>query len=245
MKTLALLSAGLALWLTGVASAATPQIIDGGFEDIAVPFNTARDVTGQNIGGWQDGGTIFTKKDIVSGGFQFDGQVVDGPTPFGNQYLELGNGKGNSFYANESQVITDLTPGTTYAISLYYVGLYGNIFPNIFGRPAQLDLQVLDGSGFDGSLNASAAYLLTDAGPYGPKTVLPMEKATIQFVASSDAATFRMTNYSNQLLLGIDNVSLTQISSAPEPSTWALSSLAIGLIGGALRARKKTTSLLA
>lgn len=232
----ALAATVLLLGITSPAHA-TPQIVNGGFEDHPAARNEITDITGVGIPGWSGDTIGGVHQYIVNGEVQIADGSFEGQTPFGSQYLALDQIAHRSFRSIESQSVSGFDVGATYEISLYFASLNNAGGADAGGLlPPALSLEVGDGLNGEGELLASQTFDATESGPYG-RGEIPFTKVALDFTALSDTVSFSIANQSYHSAIGIDNVSLREVSAAPEPATWALCLFGVGLIGVVLRAR--------
>ncbi len=229
--------AAAAMVMAGSAQAA-PTITDGSFEDIATAKNAITNITGQAVGGWSGDGLPDVRESIYNGNVQAGCCDFTGTTPFGSQFLVLGNIAHRSFHSIESQTVTGFEAGKSYAVSLYFAVL-NRTSGTDFGAslPSGIGIFVSNGTDGAGDLLADASFTSDVYGPYNFDGI-PFQEVTVRFTAESDAATLSINNQSYHSDVAIDNVSLAEVAAAPEPSTWALLTLGVGLAGFALRRRR-------
>jgi hypothetical protein len=238
LKRAGLAAAVASLALAAAARAGTPQIVDGGFEDTKSARNAITSVAGQSVSAWHGNQIGGVQQYLVNGQVQIASGQWEGQTPFGLQYLALDQIEHRSFRSIESQTVTGFDVGATYAISLYFAVL-NNAGGTDFGAllPPTLSVAVTDGADGSGTELAYQTFTTDSQGPYG-RGFIPFTEVTVEFKAASDAVTFSLGNQSYHSALGIDNVSLAEISPAPEPASWALLTVGVGLAGAALRRRR-------
>ena len=205
---------GAAMSLSLTASAA--QFANGSFE---LPgMNTSfQDITAPNLAptGWVAGGTLgnaalFYEKSGAFGVIPQDGSYVVG---FG------GNGGTG---ATLSQTF-DTVAGDTYTVDFFTAA------QQLGSGPQSYLLEALNGASLIGSVSGSIPVSTVWVGH------------SLSFIAGAGSSTIRFTDTSNGgaaagINWALDNVSVTSVSSVPEPETWALMLAGMGLIG-ALRRR--------
>ncbi len=217
-----------AAWSTTALAVASPQIINGSFESPAEAPNSITEITQTGIPGWTGdsiGGAAHEY--IINGNVQDTFGRYFGTPTFGQQYLGLNGIQDHSFASIETQVVTGLVVGQTYDLSLYFANLDGATDP---------DLKITafnETMGIDHVL-ASQTFVAPVEGPHG-QGAIDFVPESLTFTADSDVVNVSLANDSYTGVLAVDNVSLSLVSSAPEPSTWMLLVVGVGLSGVALR----------
>lgn len=215
-------------WLAVVACSAailallsTPAranlLTNGSFETPVVPAGGFTNFTTGSTGitGWT---AVGPEVSVVSGTYTSFG--LNFPAEDGNQWLDLTGDNSNSSEGVEQTVAT--TPGATYDLS-YFVG--NQVNPGgPYGTTSTVFVKV-DGATIQTSTNSMGAGGTTQV----------WEQFSTSFVASSASTTLEFLNGDppTDNTNGLDNVVLTQgaASSVPEPATFAMFALALGIFG--------------
>jgi hypothetical protein len=206
--------------LIGFSSSAFADfIVNGSFEDDLFDANGNYELglIGNDVNGWfiPDGNGVYPWG-LQNGAF-------GASTPFGNQFFVLGLYSTQVEYSIQ-QTMNGLVVGNTYDVEFSIASEQACC--------AQVELSYLDGSS-----TAAQIFTATNSGNFWT------DWSTLQtsFVATSSSVTLQFQQFFGQTSgfdLGLDNVSVVDAVSVPEPGTIAL--LGIGLAGmGFMRRRRK------
>jgi hypothetical protein len=196
---------------------AAPTVVNGSFEADTFSFGGTLGLgCGNTLTGWQ---TQCSADQIYPWGLPNSNQYGAGPTPYGNQWVIVGDyGKGGS---GIFQTVTGFNIGQTYTLNFALAS-------EELGAGALVQVSFPTGSS-TGSLIFAApiGFLWNNWGTY-----------TDPFVATASSVTIRFDGLAGTGFdAGIDNVYITGGSTTPEPTTLVL--LGSGLLGLAARRRKK------
>jgi len=179
------------------------------FQSITTPGGAP---TGWLAGGALGGTALFYEKTGAFGVVAQDGDYL------------IGFGGDGSTGATLSQTF-DTEAGVTYTVDFFTAA------QQLGTGPQSYRLDALNGSSvlrFDsGSIPVSTAW----------------EGHTLSFIAGSSSSTIRFTDTSNggdavRINWALDNVSVSSVSSVPEPETYAMMLAGLGLIGAIARRRR-------
>ena len=197
------LLAGLVVF-TAAGSAHASFIVNGSFEQPTVPLGSFTNFLG--------GSTAITGWTVVG----VDSAVVDTTTTQrgivfqaqdGNQWIDLAGVSSNSNTSGVRQDVATMI-GTTYQLSFYV----GSATDNVFFFPSTVDL----------SINGGSRQSYTN--PTAPGNMLDWRQFTTSFAATGATTTITFYNGSApaNFQSGLDNVSLSPVSTVPEPATATL-----------------------
>jgi hypothetical protein len=237
------LSSFLALGAVALCAMGAPHqahadsIVNGSFE--ADSFNSGGGyrlgLTGNDVTGW----FIPTSDGTYPWGLQNSNSFGAGPTPYGNQWLVLGEtGAGGPSMVDRTiqQTMTGLTPGNTYTLS-FAISSEGT------GSGASCcsvgQVSFLSGSSTAArDFTAPASHYWSIWGTDSMNFLATNSSVTLQF--KDLAVEFPSGND-----LGLDNVSVRGLSATPLPPALPLFATGLGLLGllGWRRRRKDTTAI--
>ena len=231
MKTRAcMFGAGAAVMLAfgGAAEAAT--IANGSFEGgPTAGGNQEVLIGGTAIPGW----TVVNQSGTTTSGGKSIAWLGDGAygfnTPFSTDYLDLTGYSGSTDDSGVAQTIaTEI--GAAYRLS-FYVGGYQGYGPNSVRVSA-------------GGQQAVLSDPITDGITAG-RTVWTLQN--FDFTATSASTMLSIVGInSGQDFIGLDNVSISGgpvVAAVPEPASWAMMIIGLGMVGTGLRYRKRKTAL--
>jgi hypothetical protein len=201
------------------AQARANLISNGSFEEPVVPVGSFSDFAAGSTGltGWK---VVGIDSAVVSTSFKQLGITFNAEQ--GNQWIDLSGITSTAQSSGVSQTVAT-TIGDNYLLT-FYVGSTTDAGHTTF-FPSTVDLSI------DGG--ARAHYTNTDT---PPTTFVDWKLSTVDFTATSSTTNLQFLNgsASNNNVTALDNVQLVDVSSAapvPEPSTLALSSVLVGVLG--------------
>jgi PEP-CTERM motif/Protein of unknown function (DUF642) len=212
-------------------ASATEFIVNGSFE--ADPFTGSGlgyklGLVGNDVTGW----FIPSSDGTYPWGLQNTNAFGAGPTPYGNQWLVLGETGASGGTPNDytiQQTMTGLTPGKTYSLSFAISSEEGCC-------------SVVETSFLSGSSTGAQDFTAPAVTNYWNVWATESES----FVATSSSVTLQFKDLAVEATspdagadLGLDNVSVVG-STVPEPATWAMLILGFGGLG--IAASRKTKS---
>jgi hypothetical protein len=215
-------------------ASATEFIVNGSFEADAftgsgVGFKLG--LVGNDVTGW----FIPSSDGVYPWGLQNTNAFGGGPTPYGNQWLVLGETGASGGTPKDytiQQTMTGLTPGKTYSLSF--------AISSEEGCCSNVEVSFLSGS-------STGAKDFTAPAVTNFWNVWATESET--FVATSGSVILQFKDLAVEAIrpnagadLGLDNVSVLG-SSVPEPATWAM--LILGFAGLGIAGYHKTKSRIA
>lgn len=213
MARFSLLIIGLCVALPALTLAA-PIVANGSFEaDVFSGSGTLGLGCGNTLTGWT---TQCSPDSIYPWGLQNGNVYNGGPTPYGNQWVIIGDfGSGNSYI---QQLVTGFTIGQTYRLD-FAAASEG------VGNGSRFEVSVPTGS--------STGSQIFTAPLRGANYWDTWGNFSYSFLASSTSVTIRFTgltdNGNGALDAGIDNVSIqASTSQVPEPTSFIL--MGIGLV---------------
>lgn len=219
MKTYHFQSVLVAAFLAfGVSpSAHANLVVNGSFEDSSFgsPGGYTLGLVGNAVPGWYIPSSDGTYPwGLTNGAF-------GASTPYGNQFFVLGEAATGVEYTIQ-QTLTGLTVGATYNMS--------------FAIASELNCcSEAEVSYLSGSSTAPQNFFATNSGAYWTD----WSTQNTSFVADSSTVTFQIKNVnpgSAGIDLGLDNVVITAV---PEPETYAMLLVGLGLLGFIARRRKE------
>ncbi len=181
-------------------------IVNGSFEDPAVPVGTYQNFLAGStaITGWT---VVGIDSSVVNATYSQNGIVFNSQD--GNQYLDLAGVNSNSTSSGVTQTISTLV-GVNYLVS-FYVGSATDGFQHF---PSTVDLTIDSGP--------RVGY----TNPNAPTTSVDWKLFTVPFTAQSTTTTLTFQNgsASSNYLGALDNVSVTvnAVNAVPEPSSFAV-----------------------
>lgn len=209
----------LALPAVTTTAQAANLVTNGSFE--ADSFNTGGGyrlgLINNDVSGW----FIPAGNGIYPWGLQNGNSYGAGPADTGAQWLVLGQ-QGTANQYTIQQTVTGLTPGHAYTLSWAAA--------SELGCCATGQLSFLAGSTSGGS-----SFSAPNSGSYWTQ----WGHYSLNFVANSSAVTFQFQDVrpnSSGYDLGLDSVSLVAVG-VPEPTSWAMMIIGLGLVGVAARRR--------
>ena len=211
--------------LSSPAAAATNLVTNGGFESGNVGFTSTYNYV---LPSALPGANNMTPENTYTVGINAINQHnswLDLTAKTGSNYL-IANGSGKNNAPVWSQVLNGLTIGQKYDFSAFAVNVCCN---STFGGPNISPLII----------SISSLGTIATSGALGsPGTWTPFSGS---FVADSTSTTLSIFTDVNDLSgndFGLDDISVT--AAVPEPATWMMMMLGIGLIGFSLRRKKPT-----
>jgi len=232
----AIAGAAIALGVTagGASANAANLIVDGGFENpiVTTPGEYQSGYVSYNPG-QTFGGSSGDAWTVVGAGNDVtvtsNTEYTNGPTYYnghsGLQWLDLTGAYDNGAAVGVSQTVAT-TAGTKYTLS-FYVGTF------VDGVDSAVDVKI---DGADAGTFTNPTPGVTDG------QGISYEQFSTSFTGTgSDTVSFIYAG--GRSVDGLDDVSLTP--SVPEPATWAMMLLGVGMIGAGLRmARRKNDMAL-
>lgn len=213
-KLLLKLAAVAALASAGSAHAVTELVTNGSFEVDTISSSWAHVST---VTGWTSSVSGNTAFEIQKGATQGGEGGFNTTAAQGVQYLELNTDRLSTI----SQSIATTTPGL-YSLSFSYSGRPGS---DASGMNVYWGNTLLTASPLVGNTGGTwQTYSISTLSALNPSTALRFESV----------GPTSNTNYGSYL----DNVSVAAVAAVPEPETYAMMLLGLGLVGFAARRKK-------
>jgi hypothetical protein len=143
----------------------------------------------------------------------------------GNQFVTMGGGAGASGTAHWEQLLTGLTPGTTYALA--------------FDMATEVDASLISSQSItvDFPTGSSTPATTFTTGPSSANYWRNWETKTMDFVADNSSVDLQFSA-TTQYDVGLDDV---RVNAVPEPSTLAAFGVgAVGVLGSTWTRRRRT-----
>jgi hypothetical protein len=210
------LAATIAIAALGASSARAVNVVNGSFEDVAITSqgsSNLADIPGWTHSGSTGDGLIWTTLLPVCCGGTNATNAGDG-----NQFVTMGGGFGPTGSSAWSQTLTGLSPGKNYVVHF------------MMAAEGEVPTQVLTVSMTGGSSTAPQNFTSI------PTNTLFWQNwgaDSYTFRATSSSATLQFSVTDEVYDVGLDAVSVS--AAVPEPASWAMMLLGLGLIGAALR----------
>ena len=228
MKALRLALCAPMIFAAFAAQARANLISNGSFEEPVVPVGSFSDFPAGSMAltGWT---VVGIDSAVVSTSFKQLGITFNAEQ--GNQWIDLSGITSTAQSSGVSQTIAT-TIGDAYLLT-FYVGSTTDAGHTTF-FPSTVDLSI------DGG--ARVHYTNTDT---PPTTFVDWKLFTVDFMATTSMTNLQFLNgdASNNNVTALDNIQLVDVSSAapiPEPSTLALSSVLVGVLGVVWSCRRST-----
>jgi PEP-CTERM motif len=238
MKSIALIAAAATLAAATAGHAATQFVVNGDFTELSNGPGNLQNGATTTATGWSTSGYNFAvaSASADTAGVSFwDASNSSGA----NSWNGLAAGVGN-FLAMDgeyqtgpaTQQITGLTVGDSYHLSFSYA--FGQQ-ENFTGPTVQYLTETLGGQSFVSASTNVASQGFTGWMTYSVNIVASATSETLSFLATG--------NVPVPPFAFVSNVSLT--GGVPEPATWAMMLVGIGLIGGTTRRRRAAVAVAA
>lgn len=223
MSFFRVLGGAVALIGVSVSGAHAVAITNGGFEADAASV-PAGGFTFGPITGWNSPGGY-----LVSAGY------YSATPPEGRVFALIGDGGDTGGY-HLSQTIAGLAPGSRYTVKFELGG-------EDFRDPGFVEqVKVFMSSGSGSAFQTFSAPVSSNTVPYGSGPLWDhWAFFNYSFVANSTSATIDFMQTAGLSDTGLDNVSIS--AGVPEPAAWALMLTGFGVLGGALRARRRLVAV--
>jgi hypothetical protein len=216
--------AALVLLFGGVGRVHAGLIVNGSFEDPAVPIGGYTNFLAGStaITGWT---VVGVDSSVVNTSFTQSGITFNAQE--GQQWIDLAGVTSNDMSSGVSQSVAT-TVGREYELSFYV----GSTTDHSLFFPSTVDLSIDGGS--------RVHYSNTDP---PPTTMLDWKRFTVDFTATHSMTnlTFLNGDLRNNYVTALDNVQLIGVASVPEPSSLVMSSILLGILitAGIFRTTRK------